>query len=89
MGHVDLLPSYVMSSCGSAGISVKLKGPKNLDKVEERAVEEQLNNVDKEDKESFKGLEIIRTPRTTVFICPKNSNYSSDHNFSRFKTRYG
>ncbi|KAJ8664855.1 hypothetical protein QAD02_006517 [Eretmocerus hayati] len=72
-----------MSSCGSTSIGTKLKVSNKLDEtvIFERKIEE-----DKEDSGSVKKLnsDTIRVPKTTLFICPRNSNnYSGDHTFSR------
>ena len=80
-----------MSSCGSTNIGTKLRGSKSLDKGEETLFVEPQDNEDKEDNEtlrSYNVIDIIRSPRATLFICPRNSNYSADHNFTRFKPRF-
>jgi hypothetical protein len=80
-----------MNSCGSTNIDTKLKRSKNLDKCDEILFTE----TQEEDKEvnqtlsSFNANDIIRVPKTTFFICPRNSNnYLIDNNSSRFKPRY-
>lgn len=79
-----------MTSCGSTSIGTKLSGSKNSDKGE-KIVNDQEIQEHKEDNDRLKrynSTEIIKTPRSTFFICHRNSNNCSvDHNFSRFKSR--
>lgn len=80
-----------MNSCGSTSIGTKLKIPKSSDENKDSVIIEQQDDEDLEDNEILKDYvsDIIKVPKTTLFICPKNSsNYSADHSFSRFKPRY-
>uniref|UniRef100_A0ABD2W8V2 non-specific serine/threonine protein kinase n=2 Tax=Trichogramma kaykai TaxID=54128 RepID=A0ABD2W8V2_9HYME len=75
-----------MSICGSSA-STKVKNSNNSDTKNEIIVSEHLEVQEPKEKELSKNLEIIKTPKTTVFICQKGSRVSSDHSFSKFKFR--
>ena len=58
-----------------------------MDKGEEpQVLEERQSEEDKEENEVSRSYEVNDTvrPRTSVLICPRNSNNYSDHTFPKF-----
>lgn len=88
MGHADHLQSNVMNSCGSSNTSTRLRGSKCIETQDESV--NQGAEAEKEDDSviSNYGVNDFNVPRSTLVICPRNSNYSSDHSFGRFKPRF-
>jgi len=77
-----------MNSCGSSNTSTRLRGSKYIETQDESI--NQGGEIEKEDDSVINNytLNDFNVPRSTLVICPRNSNYSSDHNFSRFKPRF-
>lgn len=77
-----------MNSCGNSNISTRLRGSKCAETQEESI--NQLEEIEKEDSGVISGYNIndLHVPRSTLVICQRNSNYSSDHGFARFKPRF-
>ncbi|XP_076757575.1 serine/threonine-protein kinase Smg1 isoform X3 [Xylocopa sonorina] len=92
VGHADSLQSNVMNSCGNSNISTKLRGSKCSEIQEESVSNNRAGVLEKGDVNVLSGYNSndFNAPRDTLVICPRSSNnYSSDHNFSRFKPRIG
>jgi len=77
-----------MNSCGNSNISSTLRGSKFAETQDESI--NQGGEIEKEDSGVISGYSIndLNVPRSTLVICQRNSNYSSDHSFARFKPRY-
>lgn len=88
MGHVDHLQSNVMNSCGNSNTSTRLRGSKCAETQDESI--NQGGEIEKEGSGVIGGYSVndFNVPRSTLVICQRNSNYSSDHGFARFKSRY-
>jgi len=88
VGHADHLQSNVMNSCGNSNISTRLRGSKCVETPDESI--NQIGEIEKEGSGVISGYSIneLNVPRSTLVICQRNSNYSSDHGFTRFKPRF-
>ena len=88
MGHADHLQSNVMNSCGNSNTSTRLRGSKCAETQDESI--NQGGEIEKEDSGVISGYSVndLNVPRSTLVICQRNSNYSSDYSFARFKPRY-
>lgn len=76
-----------MNSCGNSTTSTRLRGSKYPEAQDESIT--QGGEVDKEDSViSGYGANDFNVPRSTLVICQRNSNYSSDHGYTRFKSRF-
>lgn len=79
-----------MNSCGNSNIGTKLRGSKGLENQEDSVESKQEESLEKDDTDILSGYSLndYNIPRATLVICQRNSNnYSTDHNFSRFKPR--
>lgn len=76
-----------MNSCGNSNISTRLRGSKCAETPDEST--NQGGEIEKEESGVISGYSIndLNVPRSTLVICQRNSNYSSDHGFARFKPR--
>lgn len=77
-----------MNSCGNSNISTRLRGSKCAETPDESI--NQIGEIEKEGSGVISGYSIneLNVPRSTLVICQRNSNYSSDHGFTRFKPRF-
>lgn len=77
-----------MNSCGNSNTSTRLRGSKCAETQDESI--NQGGEIDKEGSGVISGYSVndLNVPRSTLVICQRNSNYSSDHSFARFKPRY-
>ncbi|XP_043258587.1 serine/threonine-protein kinase SMG1 isoform X3 [Colletes gigas] len=81
-----------MNSCGNSNISTKLRGSKCLEIQEETVGNNRAGELEKGEVNVLNSYSIndFNAPRGTLVICHRSTNnYSSDHNFSRFKPRIG
>ncbi|XP_058794779.1 serine/threonine-protein kinase SMG1 [Phymastichus coffea] len=80
-----------MSSCGSTSISTKLKSSRNDNNHQDSIIAKKQDGKDIENIEnskSYSSNDILKVPKTTVFICERNSsNHLEDYSFPRFKQR--
>lgn len=76
-----------MNSCGNSNISTRLRGSKCAETQDEST--NQGGEIEKEDDSEISGdgVNDINPSRAPLAI-QRNSNYSSDHSFTRFKSRY-
>ncbi|XP_020295832.1 serine/threonine-protein kinase SMG1 isoform X3 [Pseudomyrmex gracilis] len=76
-----------MNSCGNSNISTKLRGSKCIETQKESI--NQGEEIETEDSSVINDYTVnnLNAPRSTLVICQRNSNYSSEHNFTRFKPR--
>lgn len=77
-----------MNSCGNSNTSTRLRGSKCTETQDESINQE--GEIEKEGSGVISGYSVndLNVPRSTLVICQRNSNYSSDHGFARFKPRY-
>ncbi|KYM96819.1 Serine/threonine-protein kinase SMG1 [Cyphomyrmex costatus] len=75
-----------MNSCGNSNTSTRLRGSKCAE-----TPDESINHggeIEREDGGVISGYSVNDLiPRSTLVICQRNSNYSSDYGFARFKPR--
>ncbi|KAL0113113.1 hypothetical protein PUN28_012373 [Cardiocondyla obscurior] len=76
-----------MNSCGNSNTSTRLRGSKCAETQNESINQE--GEIEKEGSGVTSGYSVndFNVPRNTLVICQRNSNYSSDHSFGRFKPR--
>ncbi|KYQ50767.1 Serine/threonine-protein kinase SMG1 [Trachymyrmex zeteki] len=76
-----------MNSCGNSNTSTRLRGSKCAETQDESI--NQGGDIEKEDSGVISGYSVndLNVPRSTLVICQRNSNYSSDYGFARFKPR--
>ncbi|KYN40743.1 Serine/threonine-protein kinase SMG1 [Trachymyrmex septentrionalis] len=76
-----------MNSCGNSTTSTRLRGSKCAETQDESI--DQGGEIEKEDSGVISGYSVndLNVPRSTLVICQRNSNYSSDYGFTRFKPR--
>ncbi|XP_011689275.1 PREDICTED: serine/threonine-protein kinase SMG1 [Wasmannia auropunctata] len=76
-----------MNSCGNSNTSTRLRGSKCVETQDESI--NQGGEIEKEDIGVISDYSVndLNVPRSTLVICQRNSNYSSDHSFARFKPR--
>ncbi|KAL6259418.1 hypothetical protein P5V15_009339 [Pogonomyrmex californicus] len=77
-----------MNSCGNSNTSTRLRGSRTETQDEST---NQGGEIEKEDSSVISGYSIndLKVPQNTLVICQRNSNYSSDHSFARFKPSAG
>lgn len=77
-----------MNSCGNSNTSTRLRGSKCTETQDESI--NQGEEIERESSGVISGYSVndLNVPRSTLVICQRNSNYSSDHGFARFKPRY-
>ncbi|KAG5339618.1 SMG1 kinase, partial [Acromyrmex charruanus] len=76
-----------MNSCGNSNTSTRLRGSKCAETQDESI--NQGGEIEKEDSGVISGYSVndLNVPRSTLVICQRNPNYSSDYGFARFKPR--